>query len=71
MNPTAPLKETELRTDIIEHFEQFVKLPEQLKRELEKRLNLALFKKGEMVLDARRVYTERYFMTSGFFGCIS
>lgn len=56
------IKSTE---NIFEHFEKFIKLSEQLKSELEKKLHRVVFKKGEMVLNADRVCTESYFIKEG------
>jgi len=51
--------------NIFEHFEKFIKLSEQLKPELEKRIKHIVFKKGEMVLNANQICTESYFIKKG------
>lgn len=50
---------------IFEHFEKYIRLSENLKAELFKRLKPVNFKKGEMVLDAGRVCTTSYFIQQG------
>lgn len=59
------MKTIESTENIFEHFKKFIKLSEQLKSELEKRLKHIVFKKGEMVLDADRICTESYFIKKG------
>jgi len=55
-----------IETDTIyEHFEKFIRLSENLKPELTKRLKPIKFKKGRIVLDANHVCTESYFITKG------
>ena len=50
---------------IFEHFKKFIKLSDELKSELTKRLKQRSFKKRELVLDANRVSKESYFITTG------
>ena len=51
--------------NIFEHFENFIKLSEDLKSELKKRIKPVTFKKGELVLDANNVCTKSYFIIKG------
>lgn len=51
--------------NIFAHFEKFIELSEKLKSELEKRIKLIVYKKGEMVLNANQVCTESYFIKKG------
>jgi CRP-like cAMP-binding protein len=50
---------------IFAHFEIYIKLSEDLKSELTKRLKEVHFKKGELVLDANTVCTKSYFISEG------
>jgi len=59
------LKNFEIIENILEHFEKFIPLSENLKSELTKRLNYIVFKKGEIVLNANQVCTESYFINKG------
>ncbi|MCA6079034.1 Crp/Fnr family transcriptional regulator [Fulvivirga sedimenti] len=54
-----------MKNDIIEHFSEFIPVSDKLKKELESRLFTAVFKKGELVLDANQVCTKSYFIKSG------
>lgn len=59
------MKNFEITENILEHFEKFIPLSENLKSELTKRLNYIVFKKGEIVLNANQVCTESYFINKG------
>jgi CRP-like cAMP-binding protein len=59
------LKNFEITENILEHFEKFIPLSENLKSELTKKLNYIVFKKGEIVLNANQVCTESYFINKG------
>lgn len=59
------MKTIESSENIFEHFEMFIKLSEQLKSALKKRLKHVVFKKGEMVLNANNICTESYFIKKG------
>lgn len=52
---------------IFTHFEQYIKLSEELRNELSARLELVTFKKGQMVHDANVVCTKSYFIQNGIF----
>lgn len=51
--------------NIFQHFEKFIQLSEELKGELENKLEYVVFKKGEMILNADQVCTESYFIQKG------
>ncbi len=59
------MKTIESTENIFKHFEEYITLSEELKSELEKRLNKEVFKKGELVLNADKICTESYFITEG------
>jgi CRP-like cAMP-binding protein len=65
--PDGGIKAITIKTTeaIFEHFEKFIRLSEDLRSELEKRLKQKSFKKKELVLDASRVSKESYFITTG------
>jgi len=51
--------------DIIGHFESYVSVSEALRTALIARLKLANFKKGDLILDAKNVCTQSYFINAG------
>jgi CRP-like cAMP-binding protein len=51
--------------NIIAHFEKFIKLSENLKSELSKRIKPIVFQKGELVLDANNISKKSYFINKG------
>lgn len=51
--------------NIFTHFEKFIKLSENLKSELSKRIKPIVFKKGELVLDANNISNKSYFINKG------
>lgn len=53
------------RENVFEHFEKFIKLSENLKSELSKRIRPIVFQKGELVLDANNISKESYFINKG------
>ena len=55
----------ETTENIFDHFEQYIKLSDQLKTELKERLHAITFKKGELVLDANQISTKSYFIRKG------
>ena len=55
----------ETTENIFAHFEKFIRLSENLKSELEKRLKHIVFKKGETVLNANQICTKSYFINKG------
>jgi len=59
------LNNTETTENIFAHFEKFIKLSENLKSELSKRIKPIIFKKGELVLDANNICTKSYFINKG------
>lgn len=61
------LKEDITTVQIYNHFEQYISLTDELKRELSERIELVSFKKGEMVLNADKVCTKSYFIQKGIF----
>ncbi len=52
---------------ILSHFEQYIPLTVELKKELSKRIDLVSFKKGDTVLNAHTVCTKSYFIEKGIF----
>ena len=69
-----PFLTSHINTTIIEHqdilfrhFEQYIKLSEELKQALAERISYVEFKKGELVHDADRVCTRSYFIKKGLF----
>lgn len=50
---------------ILSHFEKYIKVSENLKYQLLKRIKPVYFKKGELVLDADTVCTKSYFICEG------
>lgn len=55
----------EEKESIFQHFENYIRLSENLKAELINRLKPVSFKKGELVLSANSVCTESYFILEG------
>lgn len=55
----------EEKESIFQHFENYIRLSENLKAELINRLKPITFKKGELVLNANSVCTESYFILEG------
>lgn len=53
------------KDSIFQHFENYIKLSDNLKAQLIKRLKPVSFKKGELVLDANSICTESYFIRTG------
>jgi CRP-like cAMP-binding protein len=53
------------RENVFEHFEKFIKLSENLKSELTKRIKPIVFQKGELVLNANNISKESYFINKG------
>ena len=51
--------------NIFTHFEKFIKLSENLKSELSKRIKPIVFQKGELVLDANNISKKSYFINKG------
>lgn len=51
--------------NIFTHFENFIRLSENLKSELSKRLKPVVFQKGELVLDANTISKKSYFINKG------
>jgi CRP-like cAMP-binding protein len=58
-------KMTKEQNIIINHFERYIKVSENLKSQLIKRLSPINFKKGELVLNAGYVCTKSYFICEG------
>jgi CRP-like cAMP-binding protein len=56
---------TEEHNKIINHFEKYIKVSENLKSQLLKRLSLVNFKKGELVLNADKICKKSYFISDG------
>ncbi len=55
----------ETTENIFAHFEKFIKLSEDLKSELSKRIKPIVFQKGELVLDANNISKKSYFINKG------
>ncbi len=55
----------ETKENIFAHFEKFIRLSEDLKSELSKRIKPIVFQKGELVLDANNICTKSYFIYKG------
>ena len=53
------------KENVFEHFEKFIKLSENLKSELSKRIKPIVFQKGELVLDANNISKKSYFINKG------
>lgn len=50
---------------IARHFEKFIKVKEPLRQELQNKLHLQIFRKGEMIHNADRICTKSYFILNG------
>lgn len=61
------LKDDVATAKICSHFEQYIPLTVELKKELSKRIDMVSFKKGDSVLDANRICTKSYFIQKGIF----
>lgn len=59
------MNDIEATENIFTHFEKFIKLSENLKSELLKRIKPELFQKGELVLDAKNICKKSYFINKG------
>ncbi len=59
------LKNIETTENIFGHFEKFVRLSENLKSELSRRIRPIVFQKGELVLDAKNICGKSYFINKG------
>jgi CRP-like cAMP-binding protein len=59
------LKNIETTENIFAHFEKFIRLSENLKSELSKRIKPVVFQKGEIVLDANNISKKSYFINKG------
>lgn len=55
----------ETRDEIFQHFEKYIKLSHELKKELAERIILTSFRKGELVHDAHAVCKKSYFICKG------
>ncbi|KMQ63044.1 hypothetical protein ACM46_13965 [Chryseobacterium angstadtii] len=52
-------------TPVLNHFSQYIKLSETLKKELLDRLSFQTFEKGELLHDADKICTKSYFILNG------
>ncbi len=59
------MDDIEKTENIFTHFEKFIKLSENLKSELSKRIKPIVFQKGELVLDANNISKKSYFINKG------
>jgi CRP-like cAMP-binding protein len=59
------LDDIEKTENIFTHFEKFIKLSENFKSELSKRIKPIVFQKGELVLDANNISKKSYFINKG------
>ena len=59
------MNDIEKTENIFTHFEKFIKLSENLKSELSKRIKPIVFQKGELVLDANNISKKSYFINKG------
>jgi CRP-like cAMP-binding protein len=59
------MKNFEITENVFAHWEQFIRLSENLKSELSKRIRPIVFKKGELVLDADTISKKSYFIKKG------
>ncbi|MEO9885318.1 MAG: Crp/Fnr family transcriptional regulator [Balneola sp.] len=59
------MNDIETTENIFTHFEKFIKLSENLKSELSKRIKPELFQKGDLVLDANNICKKSYFINRG------
>lgn len=55
----------ESETILLAHFEKYISLSEELRKELLVRVHFKTFKKGELVHDADMICTESYFIQKG------
>lgn len=55
----------ESKKQIIEHFEQFIKVGDELKFELLKRVSIVSYHKGELIIEANKVSTKSYYLLEG------
>lgn len=55
----------ETTENIFDHFEKFIRLSENLKSELIKRIKPIVFQKGELVFDANNICTKSYYINKG------
>ena len=56
-----------MKDTLFEHFEQYIKLSDELKSALNERVGFVSFKKGNLVHDADKVCTKSYFIQKGLF----
>ncbi|RPD41467.1 Crp/Fnr family transcriptional regulator [Chitinophaga barathri] len=54
-----------MHTPLYQHFEQYIRLSPALREELENRVTVQSFKKGELLHDADKVCTRSYFIRKG------
>lgn len=59
------LNNIETSETIFDHFEKYIRLSENLKSELIKRIKPIVFQKGELVLDANNICTKSYYINKG------
>ena len=59
------MNDIEKTEKIFTHFEKYIRLSENLKSELSKRIKPIVFEKGELVLDANNVSKKSYFINKG------
>jgi len=52
---------------LFRHFEQYIKLSDELKFALAERISYVMFRKGELVYDAEKACTKSYFIQKGLF----
>lgn len=55
----------ESKDQIIKHFEQFIPLSPALKTELLKRVSFVSFKKGDVIVDAKKTNTKSFYILKG------
>lgn len=56
-----------MKDKLVAHFEQYIKLSDELKTALSDKISFVTFKKGELVHDAEKVCTKSYFIQKGLF----
>lgn len=61
------LKDDITTAQIYSHFEQYIPLTAELKKELSERIEMISFKKGDMILHADTICTKSYFIQKGIF----
>jgi CRP-like cAMP-binding protein len=65
IGPTLRDNTIESKSEIVKHFEKFIKVNQNLKAELLKRVSIVSYSKGDLIIDANKVGSKSYYITSG------